>query len=283
MGENLFNLGDPLTFDNLTNLTVDLGFRGDPDIEIVKEVCDTALGSCDLTTDPLDPSDGWVETVLVPFTDTAVWRISVINTGLEVLTNIVVADSAEPACEQAVGAIPDLLIGETFSYTCSTTNVLNDIVNNAAVTAAGAGSGQEVDDEDDAEVTTPAVDPDLDITKFVNGNDANTAPGIFLNPGTPVTFTYEVTTGAGTVPLGNVVLDDDNGTPTIPTDDFMAVFVSGDTDGDGILDLNETWIFEATGFVATVGQYTNWATATVTPVTPGSDDLTDSDLSLIHI
>ena len=68
-GENIFNLGNPVTFDNLTNLSVDLGFRGDPDIQIIKEVCDSALGSCDLTTDPLDPSDGWVETVLVPFTD----------------------------------------------------------------------------------------------------------------------------------------------------------------------------------------------------------------------
>ncbi len=38
-GENLFNLGSPFVYDNLSNMSIDLGFRGDPDVQVVKEVC----------------------------------------------------------------------------------------------------------------------------------------------------------------------------------------------------------------------------------------------------
>ena len=141
VGENVANIGSPLTFDNLTNLTVDLGFRGDPAVEIVKEVCDSALGSCDLDTDPLDPNDGWVETVVVPFTNTAQWRVTIRNTGFEVLTNVAVTDPIEPDCAQPAGSISDLGIGEFYSYVCSTNDVVADILNTALVNAEGLGSG----------------------------------------------------------------------------------------------------------------------------------------------
>ncbi len=277
VGDNVLGIGNMLTFDNLTNLTVDLGFRGDPAVRLVKEVCDPAVGSCDLTTSALDPSDGWVETTTVAFTDTAQWRISILNTGFEVLTNIAVADDAEPGCNQAAGSIPDLGIGESFAYVCSTSNVLRDVLNTAAVSAEGLGSRDAVEDDDSAAVETPPEDPDIEVVKFVNGNDAQTAPGIFIDPGSQVTFTYEVTLGSGIVPLADVAVDDDNGTPLDATDDFAAVFVNGDTDGDNRLDIGETWLFEATGFTALADQYANWATATGTPVTAGAAELSDID------
>ena len=50
-------------------------------------------------------------------------------------------------------------------------------------------------------------------------------------------------TNPGTVPLSNVTVKDDNGTPANTADDFNATYISGDTDNDTLLDLTETWLF----------------------------------------
>jgi hypothetical protein len=71
-------------------------------------------------------------------------------------------------------------------------------------------------------------------------------------------------TNPGDVPLFNVTVVDDNGTPASAADDFIATFVGGDTDGDLLLDTTETWTFTASR-IATPGQHTNTATATCTP------------------
>ena len=76
-----------------------------------------------------------------------------------------------------------------------------------------------------------------------------------------MTFTYEVR-NTGTVPLGNVVLIDDNGTPGIPGDDFMPTFTGGDTNGNGLLDVNETWTYASGPDDAQFGLNTNIATVT---------------------
>ena len=55
-----------------------------------------------------------------------------------------------------------------------------------------------------------------------------------LTPGAPVTWTY-VVTNPGTVPLANVVVRDDNGTPANTADDFSPTFAGGDTNADGLL------------------------------------------------
>ena len=134
------------------------------------------------------------------------------------------------------------------------------------------------------------IDPAIDITKSTNGVDNIAAPGVFITPGDTVTWTYTVT-NPGNVPLSNVSVTDDNGTPADPADDLTGAFISGDTNGNGLLGVNETWIFEATG-IATQGQYENNATVTGTPpeitnadgttTTPPPVDAED-DLSLIHI
>lgn len=51
---------------------------------------------------------------------------------------------------------------------------------------------------------------------------------------TPVVYTYTVT-NPGKEPLRNVTVSDDKGTPT---------YVSGDTNGDGILTAGETWVYQ---------------------------------------
>ena len=99
--------------------------------------------------------------------------------------------------------------------------------------------------------------------KLVNGEDANTpAGGPVLTPGAAVTWTY-VVTNPGTVPLSNVTVTDDNGTPGNAADDFSPAFAGGDTNGNGLLDPGETWTYTASGTVGTT-DYCNVGTASGT-------------------
>ena len=54
---------------------------------------------------------------------------------------------------------------------------------------------------------TPPPAPSVDLTKRVNGEDANTAPGVSVSVGDTVTLSYEVVND-GTIPLSNVVVTD---------------------------------------------------------------------------
>ena len=111
-------------------------------------------------------------------------------------------------------------------------------------------------------VTSPAIQ----IVKFVNGQDADSPTGPHVPAGSTVTFTY-VVTNTGNVPLSNVVVTDDKlGAIAGPA--------SGDTNGNGLLDMTETWVYTATA-TAQVGQQTNVGTVTAQDAntgTPATDD-----------
>ncbi len=119
---------------------------------------------------------------------------------------------------------------------------------------------------------TPAV---VHIEKSTNGIDADTAPeGLDLLVGTTATFTYEVA-NQSVAPLAGVNVTDNQ--PVTP------MFVSGDTDGDNLLDSDETWIYAANKTV-TAGQYGNTGTATSDDNTGsfGPIPTTVSDIDLSH-
>jgi hypothetical protein len=64
--------------------------------------------------------------------------------------------------------------------------------------------------------------------------------------GQPVTYTYTVS-NTGAQPLTDVVVKDDNGTPTFAGDDFVVTNrTGGDTNSNSILDPGETWTYTAT-------------------------------------
>jgi hypothetical protein len=112
------------------------------------------------------------------------------------------------------------------------------------------------------------------------GVDADEAPGLKVAVGETVQFTYLVT-NPGEVALKNVVVIDDNGTPGVPSDDFLPKailgcgFNIGDKDRDGLLDPGETWFYISTTAV-TAGQHANLATASASPAGGGSV-VTDTD------
>ncbi|WP_435526249.1 hypothetical protein [Microbacterium elymi] len=76
--------------------------------------------------------------------------------------------------------------------------------------------------------------------------DADAAPGPTLPVGSPLVLTYLVT-NSSTVAFRLVSITDDNATPADTTDDFHPVYVSGDANGNGLVDPGEVWLFTAVG------------------------------------
>ena len=141
-----------------------------------------------------------------------------------------------------------------------------------AATATTYSFTAEADKSDDWTVAAIEIrmlqavteNPVINVVKRVNDNDANTVgTGPTLATGGTATFTYSITNG-GNVALSNITLVDDNGTPGNPGDNFSPTFTGGDTNGNSLLDLTETWTYTATRTVV-AGQYTNIATASGKP------------------
>ncbi|MDT8434896.1 MAG: hypothetical protein RQ731_09110, partial [Anaerosomatales bacterium] len=95
--------------------------------------------------------------------------------------------------------------------------------------------GPDVSDSDPSHYL--GLYPQIDIDKTTNGSDEE-----ILKLGDAILWRYTVT-NPGPVPLSNVVVTDSFNPDVVP------VLVSGDTGTDGILDLDETWIYEAAGVV----------------------------------
>ena len=123
--------------------------------------------------------------------------------------------------------------GETWTYTCVAT--ITQTTTNTAL-ATGFYETLPVTDTDTALVTvgTPAQHtPRIGLT-------LSASPVVLPDGGGEVTYTYAVA-NKGDVPLANVTVKDDTcaplGTPT------------GDTDGNGVLDLTEVWTYTCTMLV----------------------------------
>ncbi len=96
--------------------------------------------------------------------------------------------------------------------------------------------------------SNPAIDIEK-LTNGVNADDPMDAPAV--NPGDVVTFTYMVqNTGDVAFDFADVVIVDDNGTPSDLLDDFsttsgdITLLAASDVGGDLILSPGETWQYE---------------------------------------
>ncbi|MEM7312225.1 MAG: Ig-like domain-containing protein [Planctomycetota bacterium] len=108
-------------------------------------------------------------------------------------------------------------------------------------------------------VTVTIVARDISIDKFTNGVDAdNPEDAVAVQAGDIIDWTYVVTnTGQIAFEAAEVVVTDDNGTPTI-TDDFstltghIVLDASADIGNDGILSAGESWTYTASGIAANI-------------------------------
>ncbi len=133
---------NPVTDMDPSNVDVE----SSPGIEIEK----TAENGADIQT--------------IPEGGTAVFLITVTNTGDVALNNVVVSDPLSPACNMTIATLP-VLGSET--YTCSISNVTADFTNVASVTGEPADGSGPVTDMDPSNVVVELCDlpaPELTIT-----------------------------------------------------------------------------------------------------------------------
>jgi len=223
--------------------------------------------------------------------DTITYTFTVTNEGNVSLSNILVTDPLLQAPNPVVNIVfqggdtdgdGELDVTETWIYTATSYTITQDDIDTGSVTnqATAVGtppSGDDVEDlsgteidNDDATVIELCQNPVIAIVKTGIFNDENQNDCADVDETISYTFTV---TNEGNVSLSNIVVDDPLlGGPIAGPD-------SGDTDGDGELDVTETWIYTGTYAITQddidAGEVINQATATGT----APDQSTVSDLS----
>lgn len=209
---------------------------------------------------------------------TVTWIYDVSTTGNVPLSSVTVTDNiagVNPAPVLSGGfnvgdANHDGLLetGETWAFTASGVAIAGQYTNVGTVTGTPSDSaGHPIPGAPTQTDSNPdnyyGDQPAIKIVKFVNGDDADNAPGVYVAAGSTVTFTY-VVTNTGNVPLSNVAV----------TDDVLGPISSftGDTNNDHLLETNETWTFTQTA-IAQDGQVTNVGTVT------GNDSFTNAPVT----
>jgi uncharacterized repeat protein (TIGR01451 family) len=129
----------------------------------------------------------------IEYGTSATFTIAVTNTGEVDLADVIVDDPRAMQCSRSLASLP---AGASTSYQCAVANV-TDTFTNVVVATASAPLGEEVFDQDEANVTV--VVPAMEIHK---GPD----PAAVERGGT-VTFTIGIT-NSGDVPLGPVAVHD---------------------------------------------------------------------------
>jgi uncharacterized repeat protein (TIGR01451 family) len=185
--------------------------------------------------------------VLIPVGDPVTWTFVVTNTGNVPLDEVALTDDqvGPVTCPQTT-----LAVGEEMTCTATGTAELGQYANTATVVGTDPG-GDTVTDDDVSHHF--GADRRLEIRKLVNGEDANSPPGVEIPVGEPVIMTYEVA-NPGNIPIVDVVVTDDR---------VQGItFTGGDTNGNGALDPGEVWTFEANLGPATPGRFDNVGTVT---------------------
>ncbi|NET79487.1 hypothetical protein [Okeania sp. SIO1F9] len=179
------------------------------------------------------------------------YTYTVTNTGNQTLTNVTVMDDNftpddgdATNGDETLDDIPIALSSTTLAPGETTTGsytytVTQEDINSGAdlVNVATADSNESEPKTDDAKVDI-LQDIDFLLLKTADINEVDTA-------GQVITYTYTIE-NTGTVSLTNVSLIDDNFTPDNSSDNFNPTFVSSSDDGNGVLDVGETWEYTAT-------------------------------------
>ncbi len=192
---------------------------------------------------------------LVRVGDTVGWTYNVTNTGtVDLAWGVVDNLLGTPACPR-LGLIAP---GRSLTCHASAPATPGQYTNVGAVLGTSP-SGRVVTDSDAANYF--GVEGGVELKKFTNGEDADTAPGPFIAVGAPVTWTYRVT-NRGNGALTNIVVRDLRGVAVTCPGATLAAGASMTCTGTG---------------TAQPGQYTN--DATVTGLTAVNELVQDSDPS----
>ncbi len=194
---------------------------------------------------------------------TVTWKYVITNTGnIEFGSFTVVDDKLGDLGPYLDVTLPP---GATRTIIKTGTAVAGQYKNTATVTAFYLGETFKDTDPSHYYGINGQPAPAIDIEKYTNEQDADTAPGPILAVGAPVTWKY-VITNTGNIPLGvDEIVDSREGVLSVTT--------------DAQLDPGESWTLTKSG-TAVLGQYENRATVNAHSLAGKADQLvTDSDLS----
>ncbi len=279
-GDGLLDVGETWTFSR--------------DVEITQEMFDDNLGGltniacaytpdtfhCDghdidrynLSIDKVVYSvDGSTSHLVVDAVDEEViYHIDVTNTGDLDLTGLQVIDTIADTVaylEEVSGDGDDVFeAGETWRFEASYTATQGDLDTNGG----GDSAIENIATADTNETGEVSDDADVPIEQIGGIALDKTSDTTYVAGAADVTYTYTLTnTGNYAQAIASVI--DDNFTPTDASDDLTLYngtgAVTGDKDGDGLLDVGEEWSFSTTvsitqeDFDANIGGLTNVACA----------------------
>ncbi len=269
LGDDVASI-DIFSQDALSNLTLDIGLRGEPDIELTKLIAGVDANG---VTGPV-----------IPIGSPITWTFEVENTGDILLNDVTVVDNQLPAgsisCDNHLAdtdgdnVIDQMVPGDTVSCTATGTSVAGQYTNVAGVSGTDPG-GEEVSDSDPANYFGATTG--IDIEKKTLQNQADTPNGPTVGVGNNVNWQFEVT-NTGNVDLADVTV----------TDNVIAAADIDCGDGTNVIALLEPGVANTVTCTASgdavAGQHANTATATGSPVDADGDpvdldDPTDDDPS----
>jgi hypothetical protein len=206
--------------------------------------------------------------------DPVTWEYVVTNTGNVPLTNVVVEDD-KLGVITCPAEIDPLDVGEEVTCTATGTAMSGQYANEGTV--IGEYKGTPVSDQDPSHYYGEDAfqpNPLIDIEKSTNGYDADIPTGPTILASQSIEWKYEVK-NIGNVPLENVSVIDDNGTPDDPSDDFSPSCEKT------TLSVEESMICTASG-IAEAGQYANKGTVYGDYVLDGEVQATVDDMDPSH-
>lgn len=181
----------------------------------------------------------------IPVNQPVVWTYAVTNSGLLPLTSLAVTDD-DPSITVTC---PKTALQPNETITCTSGPGTARACGYVNIGKATAQSSSGVVSASDPSFYQGSFQAAIQIETRVDGKDADTAPGPYIQSNTPVTWTYLVT-NLSTVPLTGVQVRDDQG---------AAVTCPGST-----LQPNQSMTCSASGLAA-AGQFVNTGIATANP------------------
>lgn len=235
---------------------------------------------------------------LIPLGEQATFTYELTNTGSDLLTlNSLIDDNGTPSDSSDdidvldigdflggdSGTLGVLDPGETWTYALE--KILSEAgqyvsTGSAAASVTGGTIGEPSISTDSDPANAFVVSSGVQLEMQVNGQDANSPSGAVVPLGSQPVFSYLVR-NVGNIPVRDLFLIDDNGTPSDTLDDIYVAeqgqFRGGDSGLEGILDPGETWTFQLSKSSLSTGEFTANASVSGSPTDLQGNELSNAE------
>ncbi|MBB3207180.1 DNA-binding beta-propeller fold protein YncE [Rhodopirellula rubra] len=259
-GETWHFRADGLVKDGLVQTTTEVravDARGELVIESVDSHYFGRFVAVEMSTQLIGRTTDSTGLYQVQLDEVLVWQQSIANVGARGLTNLELTWGDADSSETLVDVMDSYVSGDSDAdgiFDADETWVFE----HSEVAHAGEHRREWLFDADSyvdvSEPPTPSlsisassssvyfgVEAAVSLTVLLNQQSLSDSVAVEIDVNQPMVWTYEVRS-AGNSPLSGVMVVDDAGTED-PSDDVTATLSGGDTNNNGELDLDETWVF----------------------------------------